>query len=1448
MSKKQIASRLDSLFAGFDQDEPFVPVAAKVNSRSWNWSIDLEGKYLSCGAEVAESLGFLGDSFIGRSIFTYIISPDCAGTLKNSLREPVFPVEIELNFFSKTSEIVTTRTSVFQSFDNGGSLTGYHGINLEINRQPFKPTVKAEKPTVVHQEVATKPVPEPDTRPVIKNREPKNRLNMPKGVPVEIKEILNPKNQIKTLSAPIQVGGKTEAFIEVSGNSSPVQKWSEDDRLLVEEVARQLSLALENARLYQDIRKALDALGTRERYQANIARAVAVLSKSGSAALSDYLEALGQATQCSKITLTEYNPQAKGWKSIAQWTNPETAAVSKTSAWNVDANSLTNWKANLIENGWASGSVKDAPFPENEYLRANHIGTCLLLSVAYGGTNQTGFIAFDQADENKSWQKEEINLLKVAADAFSNTNSRQDLLVRLQSSLKETESLYNTSHRLALATDLQDMVSVIMTGVESFIFNRAVLILFEPESPEKAGKIKVSANWYSGKGTPPPGVGTEFPSNISYRLFQSAEPVYFNDIFEASIDPALRDILAQQNGRSVAIFPMWANKKQIGVFLLLADEKHVFNSMDMRSYPPLMDQMATAIENLSLFRQTQKALSETELLYQVSNRIAQATDTSELVRLVSQKMLPKSAEAGSIFLVNYNAEDKITDLELAGFVTTNGHYQPAGAKIPISALPFVTKLSQDVIIIPDIFNSQIDAVSQKTLQQLNILAACIVPLRSAGRLVGLLMATSRNSANFSMEEAYLMQVAGSGIAVALERQRLLSEAQRRALELQTAAEIARDTTSTLSLDTLLDRIVSLLSSQFDYYHVAIYLLDDSGKFAVIREANGDAGQIMRQQGYKLACGTKSAVGQATLTGQSSIYNDVSLNPYYIAHPFLPDTRAQMAIPLKLGERIIGALDIHSTQLNAFNPGDISVLQILADQIAVAIENARSYELSQQALADIQEVDRLKSQFLANMSHELRTPLNSIIGFSRVILKGIDGVINDTQKQDLTAIYNSGQHLLALITDILDLSKIEAGKMELQLADINLGDLINSAMSTAVGLVKDKPIKLVHIVPPDLPPIRADATRVRQVLINFISNAAKFTEEGSITVEASIIEGPQHQPEVIVTVSDTGLGIAFEDQGKLFQPFSQVDDSPTRKTGGTGLGLSISRSLIEMHNGRIGLLRSEAGQGSTFFFTLPLQQESLTAPAFQAAPGEKTILSIDDDLQVISLYERYLKPDGFKVVALTEPKKALQRAKQLKPFAITLDIMMPEKDGWDVLQELKNDPETRLIPIIVCSILDDQEKGFSLGAANYLVKPFLQEELINTINRLNPDGKITKILVVDDAETDLRLVEKMLNDTGKFEVTLASGGLNGWEKVQEGGFDAAILDLFMPEMDGFTLLANMQNSNRLRNIPVIVLTGADLTAEQHAKLAESGQHLLEKASLKESELLNSLENALRSIKE
>jgi len=674
-------------------------------------------------------------------------------------------------------------------------------------------------------------------------------------------------------------------------------------------------------------------------------------------------------------------------------------------------------------------------------------------------------------------------------------------------------------------------------------------------------------------------------------------------------------------------------------------------------------------------------------------------------------------------------------------------------------------------------------------------------------------------------------------------ERKLSEEalKRRNDYLAASSEIGRLVTSTLDLNTIFTRTVNLISDRFGFYYAAIYIIEETGFNVILREATGEAGEKMKAQRHAVVVGSSSVIGKVAESIEPIVVNDTQFEPLYVPNPYLLDTRSEVAIPLRIGLRIVGVIDIQSIQTHAFSQDDLSVLQSLADQVAVAIDNARSYELSQQLIQELREIDLLKSQFLANMSHELRTPLNSIIGFSRVILKGIDGPVSDMQQQDLTAIYNSGQHLLGLINDILDLARIEAGKMELNFEEVRLAEMATSVMSTAKGLVKEKPIQLLQRIPEDMPAVRGDTMRVRQIFINLISNASKFTDEGSITIETAVQKGPTGKLEALINVVDTGPGISLEDQKKLFQAFSQVDGSATRKTGGTGLGLSICANLIQLHGGRIGV-NSEVGKGSTFWFTLPLHQQ----PDEQIPEGKKVVLAIDDDPQVIGLYERYLNPQGYYVLPLTDPLKAKEQVLKIKPFAITLDIMMPSKDGWAVLTDLKSDPATRDFPVIICSILEQADKGFSLGAADYLVKPILEEDLVHALDRLNKDGTIHEVLVIDDDPNDLRLIEKILNQHSQYKPILAEGGRKGWEAINAKPPHAIILDLFMPEMDGFNILERLRDSPELCEIPVLVVSGGGLTNEQQQQLSAFGQRLITKGSLNESQLIESIENSLKRL--
>lgn len=1259
----------------------------------------------------------------------------------------------------------------------------------------------------------------------------------------------HPLNIPKSLLAvPLMAGDRSIGVISVYDYDKEYA-FDQVQQELLSTIAAQTATSLENANLFAEIRSALETIEVRERYQTNVTRAVALLSEQGTKSTTEVLDFLTQAANADRAFFARINQGPQGesfWQMEIDFSRKIGVSKIDPDKSRIDTAMFPNWCKALKENGWYCTNLSSATDAERNFLTLQGIQSLLLLSIP-GGEKTANFIAIATQDRVLDWRPEEVAVLRIASDAYTNTLIREGLLAQLQTSLDETENLYSASHKLALANNMQEMISAIIQGVHVQAINRGVLVLFEYDETGHIEDMQVQASFYSGIGTPPPPVGTEYLRSLYESIFVIPNPVFYDDVTETQIEKSLQDILIRQNIRSMAVLPLWSGNRQVGVFLLQSMQKHRFTGQEVRSFPPLVDQMATAIENLTLFERTQEALSETELLYKVASGISSALDTHELVKLVGENAMPKNADQLWLLISTARGKARTGDFEVIGSYKPQGKYSKSGLHIPMDRFNFLNLSQETPYVIPNLQKSNLPLETLKTLARLNLAGGAIFPLHSAGNQVGMFIATSQKPCEYNPDELHTLQIVGNSTAVAIERQRLLSEAQRRALELQTAAEIARDTTSTLALDELLSGIISLLMGRFGFYHCSIFLLDETNTYAVVQESSGSVGAKMKESKHRLAVGSKSVIGTCTASGNPVVVNDSAHSPLYYPNPLLPDTHSEMAIPLKIGGKVIGALDLQSKSLAAFSEDELTVFQILSDQIAVAIENARAFEMSQQAVTDMRELDRVKSQFLANMSHELRTPLNSVIGFSRVILKGIDGPINEVQEQDINAIYNSGMHLLTMINEILDLSKIDAGKMELQLEEVNLSDVVNNVITNTAGLVKEKPVEIIHKVPATLPTLMADETRINQVLINLISNAVKFTEKGSITIEAAVIRSPSGRPEVMVTVTDSGIGIAPEDQSKLFQRFSQVDDSPTRKTGGTGLGLSICRSLIEMHGGRIGLLRSEANVGSTFFFTLPLSEPKSAPDADQLAHGENVVLSIDDDPQVIALYERFLIANGYKVVALTDPELAVEKAIELKPFAITLDIMMPQKDGWVVMQELKKNEQTRNIPILVCSILEEEEKGFSMGASDYLVKPFASDDLVNAISRLDRDGSIHEVLIIDDDQADLRLAQKIVEEGGNFHASLAPSGEAGIEALKHLTPDIILLDLFMPDLNGFALLDKLKAEPRLSRIPVIILTGADLNSDQQKLLDDYGSQMLNKSNLKEDELLKNLESALQKIK-
>ena len=431
---------------------------------------------------------------------------------------------------------------------------------------------------------------------------------------------------------------------------------------------------------------------------------------------------------------------------------------------------------------------------------------------------------------------------------------------------------------------------------------------------------------------------------------------------------------------------------------------------------------------------------------------------------------------------------------------------------------------------------------------------------------------------------------------------------------------------------------------------------------------------------------------------------------------------------------------------------------------------------------------------------------------------------------------AGRHLLALINDILDLSKIEAGRMELHLESFPLAPLIADVGKTIEPMASKNGNRIVIDCPPDLGTVHADQTRFRQALLNLASNANKFTEQGTVTIAAQP-QGLDGREWITIAVTDTGIGMTEEQMGRLFQEFSQADSSTTRKYGGTGLGLAISRHFCRMMGGDI-TVASKPGEGSTFTLRLPRTVQSDETSVTEARCGacpigggrrgteEPLILVVDDDATVRELVERHLERAGFAVVTARGGQEGLRLVRELRPAAVTLDIMMPDLDGWTVLAAIKGDPALASIPVVLMSIVDQKSRGYALGAADYLIKPVDRTKLVETLTGICGSAA-GRALLVDDDEVVRRSVRQALEPMG-WQVAEAENGQVAVESLTAARPDVIILDLMMPKMDGFEFLDELRGRPDWQDIPVVVITAKDLTDEDRDRLNGGVERIIQKS--------------------
>jgi PAS domain S-box-containing protein len=837
--------------------------------------------------------------------------------------------------------------------------------------------------------------------------------------------------------------------------------------------------------------------------------------------------------------------------------------------------------------------------------------------------------------------------------------------------------------------------------------------------------------------------------------------------------------------------PLRVDDRTIGVLVVESAEPDAFTSGDFQVLTAVAELASLAIGRARLLVSARRRADEQQALLDTMADLSGQLELSKLLHAVLGRAVALLGVTGGELAI-YEEERR----ELVIVASTGISRDSTGTRLALGegAMGKVA-VSHDPLIIPnyDEWAGRSDKYSdvRDTVQ-----AVMVAPLLIGPRLVGAIASTHADpTRHFGADDLRLLQLFAPQAAIAIENARLYTAAQREREFF--GAVVANSPVAIVTLET--DGRITALNPAFEN------LFGYTREEALGRDLDG---LISDERTRSEANAYTSQASQGAIRGIGKRRRkDGSLLDVEIS-----------AVPVAIEGRNIGILALYH---------DVTDL----------LEAKRQAESANQA----------KSRFLANMSHELRTPLNAIIGYSEMLKEDADDQGNGAWSADLEKIRSSGKHLLALINDVLDLSKVEAGKMELYLETFDVRPLVEEVRTTIQPLVAARGNRLEVRVDADLGLLRADLTKVRQMLLNLLSNATKFTERGAISLDVARTAAAGGGHDVVFRVTDQGIGMTPEQQARIFEAFSQAEASTTRRFGGTGLGLAITRRFCEMMGGSIDV-ESAPGVGSTFTVRLPVDVGAATEGTTPGADGETVtggagrVLVIDDEAPVRALMRRFLVREGFTVDEASDGAEGIARARERRPDAITLDVMMPGMDGWEVLARLKDDPALADIPVILLTIVDEKKVGYALGATEYLTKPIDREALRRALAPYRHAPGAHRLLLVEDDPTTADLVRRTLEAEG-WTVDWARNGREGLARVDAAAPALILLDLMMPEMDGFEFLETLRGPARRNETPVLVVTAKDLTADDHRRLNGHVSAVLQKGSYSRDELLSEIASRL-----
>ncbi len=1457
MSKEnKLNNRLEGLFAGLEganKDAPQAeaapstaaasvaapapaPAAAKLRRmdrpdslgtvQGWAWETDKHGFYAACSDEVSDLLGIAPEALIGQPLtFVAVPADGLARRELNSALNGQRPIlDVRLLAQHGDGRQVSVVLNGLPKYDDGGEFAGYRGIaQVMVSAADLEATLRSP--------AAVAPTPAPlAPAPVVAAPPP---AIMPPAAPVAtaaptpIEPPKPPTAPLKRTLPPALAPTRMLTPLETPAAPPPVAPApSEPPKPPTAPLKSTLPPALAPTRM----------LAPLEASQPSAQIPLPPVPLAAPAATPEAAIEPSRAPEpLSGRTATRWGfmDADSGLAPLGEWTSPESVQA--------------------LNEGKLIATSRD-PQPSAGETGAIPAGRALAVPIRMQN-EVMGVLDFLDEGELSQWSEDDLALVQAVSDQLGLALENARLFDETRDYLNKQTLLYEVTRAAASAASLGEALNNAAQAVGRALPEADIAILLLDDD-QRSLRIRAAVGFPANLGER---LNIRLGEGITGWVAAHNQAVLIPDVrLDARYIPGISGMVSE------AAVPLALGDRVIGVLNVESPRANAFDEQDLQLLSTLAGTLSAIIVNNNLLEEISQERERLGVLYDVLQGLITRPERDAILN-TALAMAPRlGAQHAYVLLLGERETDATFRSTLPGLDQLDGRAaQRFALTIARQGLEKWVLTNHEPAVVTDTAHDPRWFTDPSHTSDEPARAVISVPLQTQrGTLTGVLAFTHRQPGALGTEQLPLMESIAGQVAVALENELLRQEQQVQSTHSEALARAAQAMTRTLDEIELHQIVVGQVFEAFQPNGVALLQWEPvSNTFLPLAVQLADSETPADRAKWPTVGKRLEAIDRQDLVeviytreGRVTLLRDVAGG----------QVRERMVLPLLYGGDVDGVVEvIHTGALHGLSQGEVELFQSILTAAASALQSARLYALQRQTAERLAEVDRLKSQFLANMSHELRTPLNSIIGFSRVILKGIDGPLTELQQQDLGSINNAGQHLLGLINDILDMARIEAGKMELVLDEMELTDTIKGVLSTMVALVKDKSVRLLEDLAPALPHVNADSMRVRQILLNLLSNAAKFTDRGSITLRARPVEalGPQSgrlEPYVEISVIDTGPGIATDDMAKLFEPFSQVDASATRKMGGTGLGLSICRQLVELHNGRIWA-ESVVGQGSTFTFTLPVSQPDEPAPVVAPVAQRprtnsalsRIVLAVDDDQGLHNLYRRYLEPHGFQVVGVSKSSEAITRAAELRPVAVLLDVLMPNRDGWQVLADLKRSPVTRDIPVIMCTLVTDPERAKAMGAADYLNKPILEGDLVKALGRLpqpalNGDSQAPAVLVIDDRGEDIAFVRRTLDPTGlggNFRVLEARTGLAGLAAARLYQPKAIILDLLMPEMSGFEVLTALRNDPATRDIPVIVVSGAELSIQDRDRLTRQVSALRSKGVLQQDELLHDLRRAL-----